>query len=810
MKQISRIPLVDAEWEGAVRVLQNVMIAGETRDVTVALWMELPGRKLLVATTGESDQVLIQALEEAISEPNEGKPRRPRRIRLSAPHLVDQVRAVAGPDTEISVGDLPGLQPLLDKLEEGFSVPTGLGYLSHGASPEQVERFFRAAARLYRADPWSFVGDRDLIRLDIPDLQIEAAVVVLMQHDGTSGMVIYHSVDDLLEMLAAVAAEEAGWEPLLSEEPAAICVRFEKKKDLSADMLEEIEKWKWPAVARSRYPMIITKAPAPIMPGGADEIDILTATAAIEALVPFLEKHRGVFDEEEVVVAHDSFDTTAGEVHLEFPDLAAFSAVQDFFDPGDEEEDDLLEFVPSITDHPGMLELDDDPFFNAPEQHRLHLDVGRNDPCPCGSGKKYKKCHLGADRPVRSEASGLAEVHAMDNRLVQAICKWAGKHGGDEWPGWDGYGIPDTPMPAAALYAIISAWHEEIDGRRAADLYAAARRNDLSKREKSWLEAQAKSWLSIWRIERIDGETLHLHDVITGERRQVIDRNGSRTMRAGDAILARIVDFEGVSLMAGAHDMSLPVPAALQVATLASGVLGHDDVPATDELRSPESAIELLIRWDMAVVAMSEAPRLQNTDGEALYPTEESWSYDPSNHQEIVRQLGAVATLEQEPGAEGDSVRFVMLRADDDILMASFSVGDGTITAITNSSARAAAARAVVENACGALVARGGSLASDLRWSLQQGVAEDDPAARIDPDEPGLAEHVRSLKSDHYRKWLDVAVPALGNLTPREAASSDRGRIALEILLRDLERIEADGPPASRYDVNTLRRELGL
>jgi uncharacterized protein YecA (UPF0149 family) len=21
------------------------------------------------------------------------------------------------------------------------------------------------------------------------------------------------------------------------------------------------------------------------------------------------------------------------------------------------------------------------------------IQVGRNDPCPCGSGKKYKKCH---------------------------------------------------------------------------------------------------------------------------------------------------------------------------------------------------------------------------------------------------------------------------------------------------------------------------------------------------------------------------------------------------------------------------------
>jgi uncharacterized protein YecA (UPF0149 family) len=27
---------------------------------------------------------------------------------------------------------------------------------------------------------------------------------------------------------------------------------------------------------------------------------------------------------------------------------------------------------------------------------RGHRKVGRNDPCPCGSGKKYKKCCLNA------------------------------------------------------------------------------------------------------------------------------------------------------------------------------------------------------------------------------------------------------------------------------------------------------------------------------------------------------------------------------------------------------------------------------
>jgi preprotein translocase subunit SecA len=30
---------------------------------------------------------------------------------------------------------------------------------------------------------------------------------------------------------------------------------------------------------------------------------------------------------------------------------------------------------------------------SQPAQRRTGEKVGRNDPCPCGSGKKYKKCH---------------------------------------------------------------------------------------------------------------------------------------------------------------------------------------------------------------------------------------------------------------------------------------------------------------------------------------------------------------------------------------------------------------------------------
>jgi preprotein translocase subunit SecA len=30
---------------------------------------------------------------------------------------------------------------------------------------------------------------------------------------------------------------------------------------------------------------------------------------------------------------------------------------------------------------------------SEPSQRHAGSKVGRNDPCPCGSGKKYKKCH---------------------------------------------------------------------------------------------------------------------------------------------------------------------------------------------------------------------------------------------------------------------------------------------------------------------------------------------------------------------------------------------------------------------------------
>ncbi|MGA8809153.1 MAG: SEC-C metal-binding domain-containing protein [Thermoanaerobaculia bacterium] len=91
-------------------------------------------------------------------------------------------------------------------------------------------------------------------------------------------------------------------------------------------------------------------------------------TAFARAFLPFYEQHRDLFGEEEperVVFTPDD----AIAVTLTAPHPALDDALLD-----DEE---------------------DDPFVEPPLL--IRPSVGRNDPGPCGSGKKYKKCHLDAD-----------------------------------------------------------------------------------------------------------------------------------------------------------------------------------------------------------------------------------------------------------------------------------------------------------------------------------------------------------------------------------------------------------------------------
>lgn len=90
------------------------------------------------------------------------------------------------------------------------------------------------------------------------------------------------------------------------------------------------------------------------------------------------------------------------------------------------------------------------------------MKIGRNDPCHCGSGQKYKKCHLPADDAARSAelstaAAAAAAAQAKADADAEAEKKdeegkaaAAGDRPAPARPKDGGASKPRTPAPTQA------------------------------------------------------------------------------------------------------------------------------------------------------------------------------------------------------------------------------------------------------------------------------------------------------------------------------------------------------------------------
>lgn len=47
------------------------------------------------------------------------------------------------------------------------------------------------------------------------------------------------------------------------------------------------------------------------------------------------------------------------------------------------------------------------------------IKIGRNDPCPCGSGKKFKKCHMGKEEELA--LNGMGEISFENSAMITAL-----------------------------------------------------------------------------------------------------------------------------------------------------------------------------------------------------------------------------------------------------------------------------------------------------------------------------------------------------------------------------------------------------
>jgi hypothetical protein len=403
--------------------------------------------------------------------------------------------------------------------------------------------------------------------------------------------------------------------------------------------------------------------------------------------------------------------------------------------------------------------------------------AGRNDPCPCGSGRKFKTCCLGGGaEPIESRSGWLYHkivtftLRPMRRYHVEELFEIAAALAR---PQVLGDLLPILVDVAAFEGGGIGAFIAQRGELLPVDELALAR---------SWLTSR----LAMWEIVDSDpGQTVTMRDTRTGDQVVVTEHTASQTLRQGQYLLARIV-------AAGSQYQIIGLPLNVELRHRESLMALLDSEPGAAALAS----------WVGAAFA---PPRLTNREGEetilcraALRPASTPWDKLVAVLDEKYVSTGDRQWTERALVDGDDVVRCFIRREDEDLVVE------------TNSVERFERLLGSLRELVSDLV-----VVDDERLTPDQALARrtamTDPSA-WPPGEipPQVDQAIEDLLLQKEREWMDQAVPALGGLTPREAAADPSRREDLVSLLREFEGPAMNIPGLRGFNAARLREQLGL
>lgn len=448
--------------------------------------------------------------------------------------------------------------------------------------------------------------------------------------------------------------------------------------------------------------------------------------------------------------------------------------------------------------------------------------TGPNDRCPCGSGKKFKKCCRGKGVAARYTREDRANAWAKLERFIENDLGQEDDEAFEElWGRWADHPDEldhDLSMMSEQVGDLWFAFDRPLeDGRLVVDRFLDERALDLSEGEKLYLRSLRASSMRLYEIEDSrPGESLTLRDIIEGDRVTVQERLGSRSLNRFDWIAARVVAM-GASAkpeLEGIFQISDFFHQALR-----DGLRRERD---TYLVKNPGATIESFYKTappsfhDVWVGSILEpyVPQLANTDGEELVITQVL--FDVLDRQALTDALDKAAGLAREEG-EGDLWHWSGKNAkDESVSLGLLELQDRTLNLEANSVARGERGRALVEQVTGAAVRHRATTHEDMQRRIRKGLRKsgnESPPSGRDEIPPEIQDAlVLDHMARHYRNWLDEPVPALDGRIPREAAKDKAMRQRLIDMLHDLDRMYQRslkmGAPA--FDPSWMWNELGL
>jgi len=447
---------------------------------------------------------------------------------------------------------------------------------------------------------------------------------------------------------------------------------------------------------------------------------------------------------------------------------------------------------------------------------------GRNDPCPCGSGRKYKDCCLaGDDARVAALTSSSTRDAALAKLLTFAFQPaFDSDHAVAELVFW-GKQVRDASSPefqwlmdsedANIKYNSWFVFDWEVDGSgTVAELFIEESGTRLLPHERQFLERLASAHLHLYEVEWVDrGHGLRLVDLFTGLRTFVIERTATQQIVTWDLIGARVApDGLGGHVFEGGLYL-YPAEAKDQI-------LGHfRRLSRRHHRKAPLDDLDTFFRkhgmvfhhlW-MNLVAFPEPPQVVTSEGDPLifcrsiFDTEQPFEVRAA----IAAQSGVHAAADDRLSWREDA-------GDGERELGTWSFEGNRVILETASQERAARGRTWLESVAGDKVRYRATALETLEQTMNElrrhrpkkPLAEEPP-----PPETGA---VRQLFDRYYQTWLDRPLPALGNRTPRAAARTKIWSVRLIELLKQFENTAERAALAGRpsYDFEWIWQELGL
>jgi hypothetical protein len=484
------------------------------------------------------------------------------------------------------------------------------------------------------------------------------------------------------------------------------------------------------------------------------------------------------------------------------------------------------------------------------------MKIGRNDPCPCGSGKKYKHCCLARGAEVESSPQDLAwrRLRRATGSLPTDLLRFADGYFGQAGllEAWDEFTLwNEIPFdPASPHIPVFMPWFyydwkpdlaetavsaEARCELTAAEAYLHRKRRTLDPLAQRYLEACIAAPTSFYDVVSCEpGHGFTLRDIITGDEVRVSERSASGSLKAGDIIFSKIARLEDIALMEGCSTVVIPPDRKAPILELRKSLRGSG-VPLTAETLK-EYDIELFEIYHAIAGALlnPRPPALQNTDGEPLSLHKLVFEIEsPRAAFDALKDL-ALDVDDEELLANAAFDREGMLRSVefswrkrgnpinktwDNTVLGTLTIDGARLTAEVNSRERAQRLRSIIEERLGPAVKHRATEIQSAE-SLMARVEEERGskkarAAREEHERLALLPEVRAALQEqlrrHFEDWVDQELPALGGRTPRQAMKDPDGREMVEALVLQAERHgRAMQPPMDESIIHDLRARLGL